>query len=295
MFLKMRKVSKGFTVEVDSIGHPLPPPPVGTVWHRRRSGSWELHDCAEKSKSCLDSDICGNIVKEVTSFQHTVMPDDTLQGICLRYRTSVQDIRRMNCFSGNSIQFKKILFIPIRKGVQVQMQENTHDVLIQKFKNATGESAVESRIYLEESEWNVESAIEKWNIDDNWEKGNYLDAIRQGICDPSADTQVMTGGHSGGSSVELSGVMDRSACTDRVVESTHVKVTMFARSVDSSIVNDGLGSWKVGEGGRSVAPIAIKTPVEVAPVSVFSPAGSGDASTVETLQTNMATQHRQHL
>ena len=77
-------------------------------------------------------------------------------------------------FSGNNIQFKKILRIPLDSsttsgGIEVMKQKDTHEVLIQKFKNATNEMTLEARSYLEESNWNLKDAVSRWEEDSRWE------------------------------------------------------------------------------------------------------------------------------
>lgn len=93
-----------------------------------------------------------------------------LAGICLRYRVSAVDLRRLNLFSGNNIQFKKTLRIPLSfDSVNEFKQIETNEVILQKFKNETNELNAEARAYLEDSNWNLESALASWRADSQWE------------------------------------------------------------------------------------------------------------------------------
>ena len=82
-------------------------------------------------------------------------------------------VRRLNMFSGNNIQFKKTLRIPLDSsttgGAEVVRQIETPEVLIQKFKNATNEMTPEARSYLEYANWNFQAALSLWEEDSRWE------------------------------------------------------------------------------------------------------------------------------
>lgn len=94
------------------------------------------------------------------------------QGICLRYGVSVVDVRRLNNFSGNAFRSKKVLTIPVQSGVPVSPQEQTPEVTLQRFKNATGESTVEAKYYLDGNDWDLEKALTAWKTDDNWSQNH---------------------------------------------------------------------------------------------------------------------------
>jgi hypothetical protein len=149
--------------DLDSYGKPLPPPPSGWFWERQNDGSWILVKYVDRS------DGEGTVqFNQHGMIEHTVMSDDTLQGLCLRYRVSATDLRRSNIFSGSSFQFKKTLRIPIAPGSIVQPQVDTQEVKVQKFKNVTGEGNQEAHLYLENSDWDVDRAIGAWKGDENW-------------------------------------------------------------------------------------------------------------------------------
>ena len=119
---------------LDSYGKPLPPPPSGYFWERRDDRSWELMrldwyfncpcllDCMSPTDShsstyrlttllttndhSFKSIQTGDDQMKFTLpsvLEHVVMPGDTIQGICLRYRVSAIELRRHNNFSGKSL------------------------------------------------------------------------------------------------------------------------------------------------------------------------------------------------
>lgn len=150
--------------EIDYFCKSLPPLPSGHFWECQENGEWVLFRMPVNETSGLNS-------MEFTKpsiFEHVVMPTDTLQGICLRYRVTAVNLRRMNMFSGNNIQFKKALLIPVEGGSYVQFQQNTEEVVLQKFRNATHEGVAESRLYLDEHNWDLDVALSAWKKDENW-------------------------------------------------------------------------------------------------------------------------------
>mmetsp|Transcript_2221 Transcript_2221/g.3032 ORF Transcript_2221/g.3032 Transcript_2221/m.3032 type:complete len:250 (+) Transcript_2221:144-893(+) len=154
------------------------------VWQKLSDNNWQLVqvDKPSKQKGSTSNDICpakNNVsppADTATEILHTVMPHDTLQGICLRYRVSAVEVRRLNLFSGNNIQFKKSLRIPIEYGaIHEFRQVETHEVLIQKFKNLTNELTEESRAYLEANDWCLEAAYSNWKSDSQFEISQKMD------------------------------------------------------------------------------------------------------------------------
>lgn len=127
------------------------------------SRKWELLKYEEKT---TNENL--EVFPEPVILEHIVMPNDTIQGICLRYRISQVTLRQYNNFSGNAFRSKKTLKIPVDPGKPVNVQADTDEILIQKFKNETGETTVEARYYLSENNNNLENAINSWRNDGNW-------------------------------------------------------------------------------------------------------------------------------
>jgi len=153
----------------------LPPPPVGWYWERceEEASGWLLKKFT-KQKGEEASPLV--VFQSFSCIQHIVMPQDTLQGICLKYNIKAVDLRRHNTFSGSNIQTFKVLRIPVEAGQTAQLQETTPEVLIQCFKNETNESAIEARFYLEEAEWDLDKALADFRSDDKFAKKTEADA-----------------------------------------------------------------------------------------------------------------------
>lgn len=149
--------------DLDYYGKPLPPPPLGWYWERLEDGSWELKHFDDTV--ARDNEV---VLSSPAVIDHVVMPSDTMQGICLKYRVSAVTLRQYNNFSGNSFRSKKSLRIPLEPGIPVSIQLPTHDVMVQQFKNITGEGHQESQFYLEEHGWDLREAVASFNGDVAW-------------------------------------------------------------------------------------------------------------------------------
>lgn len=150
--------------ELDVLGRPLPSPPAGSIWVRESDGNWLL------TKLDQVSDSFSNTESDPDVIEHVVQADDTLQGVSLKYGVSIMEIKRVNVFSGNSIQYMKTLRIPLIKGVLVTSQERnkSEEVIIRRFCDETKESLAESRIYLEDNNWDLDAAVGAWRRDEHW-------------------------------------------------------------------------------------------------------------------------------
>jgi LysM repeat protein len=102
------------------------------------------------------------------------MPHDTLQGLALRYRIPVSELRRFNTLPSNNVQILKTLRVPISHNQPIEPQEMTdNEVTLQRFRNETGESLEEAKFYLEESKWVLQEALQLWKEDDRYEKAKF--------------------------------------------------------------------------------------------------------------------------
>jgi LysM repeat protein len=171
-YLPWKNKSINVVDQLEAIRKPLPPPPAGSTWYRSDDGQWYLRSC-KGDTPCIQTVVPECPVPVGTVVTHTVMPDDTLQGLCLRYGCSPLEVRRINNFSGNSIQFKKTLIIPVnRHSCDVEHSvEYSREITVQQFRNATGESLAEARVYLEDADYDLEAALSAWRSDEQWEHG----------------------------------------------------------------------------------------------------------------------------
>ena len=87
-----------------------------------------------------------------------------------RYKISPTNLRRYNNFSGTSFRSQKILRIPVEAGVAIRPQRNSKEVILQLFKNYTSENTAMSNYYLDGNNWNLDSALEEWQSDTDFER-----------------------------------------------------------------------------------------------------------------------------
>lgn len=248
-YLPWKNRSKEVVDELEVLGKPLPPPPVGMCWLKISDGSWQLRENERPQHPSLGIQNTA-VADDPMVVEHTVMPDDTLQGICLRYNVSVTEVRRINLFSGSSIQCKKSLLIPVRRGVSynIMMQQyDSKEVVLQKFRNATGEAVAEARIYLEEHSWDLDTSIAAWKTDENWEGNNRLEQARQREeCIAGAGTVVNT-----------------CNCPESAVAIDSAGDPVFPRAIAAAVVVDPVSS------AHCASPIAIGHARVVAPAVVI--------------------------
>ena len=175
---------------VDDYLKSLPNPPSGYHWQRNEDHTWMLsHDSTNTLKN--DDNVLPPISEPVI-INHLVMSNDTIQGICLKYRISVADLRRVNMFSGNNIKSFKILKIPIEPGVPFITQMETQEYILQKFKNETNENTTEAKIYLEDSSWDYDKALASWKDDDKYLKQHSQELNRFSSSSSSVETELNT-------------------------------------------------------------------------------------------------------
>jgi LysM repeat protein len=235
-YLPWKNKSKEVVDELEAISKPLPPPPHGKKWERAEDGEWELKDVVvEPALPAVQSD-----VEEGSIIEHTVMPEDTLQGLCLKYGCSATDLRRLNMFSGSSIQCKKSLHIPTKRGLVIAPQEQTEAVVLQKFRNATGESLQEARLYLEDAGNDLQAALAAWKEDESWQDQQPKDVRKEERVDVDGEED------------------EESAVDSSLVQKKGVHVSRTERVGKS-----------IGDSSGLVAPAAVLVPRVVAPACVL--------------------------
>jgi LysM repeat protein len=192
------KVKRDNTKYVDYSGlqKPLSKPPNGFSWiHDENDGTWQLLNEATGAKVLYipteedqqDSqpakaqklDTVEAEKEDLPDYlEHVVMPDDTLQGICLRYKIKANVLRRCNGFIGDHFRTEKILRIPTEHlrnaGTVFVPQSRTNDVLIQLFMGETNIGSIEARLYLDDHDWDMKRALEAWKADEDWEQAQMM-------------------------------------------------------------------------------------------------------------------------
>jgi hypothetical protein len=193
----------------DRIHRPLTRPPRGKLWHyNHHSKEWRLvdkkllppqHENLQKASVMMENLENGHdepsdelLIMAVTKkpivmidpahfYQHAQHPNDTFQGICLRYGITPTQLRQHNKFSGTNLFLApEVLIIPVKKDYIVDrpmdelvLEVNTRERKMRAVLRSTSNgywgtkaiSAVEAKAYLEIHDWDVEKAIENANED----------------------------------------------------------------------------------------------------------------------------------
>ena len=146
----------------------LPNPPEGKQWEQEVDGNWILVEKVVEIEEKIENPPNNTAEnEEETEHNHLVASTDTLKGICLKYSVTATDIRRVNMFSGNNIQMFKYLRIPINgdnKNISIP-PESKEQKAINEFKLITKENRVETILYLEEFDYDIDAALKSWRED----------------------------------------------------------------------------------------------------------------------------------
>lgn len=141
---KRQKIVAPPVADYGSLSKPLPEPPEGSAWRRDpETREWQL--VAQQNRQCSSTgggstntsitssnknnsskrganknylnDAESSADSTVEYVEHTVLPTDTLQGICLKYKISSRALKRANGnFSGSYLLLApEKLFIPVSK------------------------------------------------------------------------------------------------------------------------------------------------------------------------------------
>ena len=179
IFSRTRRIQGPAEVDiVDLSSNPLPTPPKGMIWKRDENGEWK---CVSASKTSLSSGQaqseerarCSSDEFDVVWIEHVVMPEDTIRGICLKYRCKIIDLRRYNNFSGNAFRSRKTLRIKVNQkfiddGLILIQDKSLVDVKIQELKYKINEPAEECMYYLRQNDYDVDKAFMAWKEDEQF-------------------------------------------------------------------------------------------------------------------------------
>lgn len=114
-------------------------------------------------------------VENVDYVVHTVLPSDTLAGLCLRYKVKATLLRQVNKFSGSNLLLAPSkLVIPLNEDtlhlITVQ-DKTTRDY---KLQSVVAEyphlRQTEARAYLEMNDWDLDEALKSVQEDEAWER-----------------------------------------------------------------------------------------------------------------------------
>lgn len=166
-----------------------------------------VNDCSSTTTTNSNGTAGSNLsfkADEHVMIEHIILPNDTLQGICIQYKVSATRLKQVNQFSGSSLLLApKCLFIPIKRGkgsnsvdvfdhassgIKLQdtstMEYKIHKVL----SDCSTLGMREIKAYLELHNWNVDESIEAARADIEWEKcqsGSFDEECKTSIEPPS--------------------------------------------------------------------------------------------------------------
>jgi hypothetical protein len=196
-------MSHGPVGNYTSIKFPLPDPPKGMEWRQNKeTKEWKLEPIIDAKKclsvrsvSCEEGDevegekrqrscsvssadssssLSDSPASDPTAEQfveHTVLPTDTMQGLCLKYKVSVIKLRQVNRFSGSNLLLAPAkLKIPLADGLVVHRQDVESPEYKIHFLRAELPklSEREAKSYLEIADWNLPAAIREAREDISW-------------------------------------------------------------------------------------------------------------------------------
>ena len=140
----------------------LPNPPAGQQWIRVNN-DWQLVSTPDDADAPAPEPSAPR--------EHVVLPSDTLQGLCLRYRTTARKLKQANPsldLGNSSLRGVAVLRIP----GSGPAQPVTEEVQMASLRAAVPSlSAAEARFYLS-VEATVEGAVARARADAAWERGN---------------------------------------------------------------------------------------------------------------------------
>ena len=186
-----QKVSIPPTCDYSNLASSLPDPPKNQRWeHNETTKEWKLvpsivDDGTEAKVQAADEGV--PVTSSSSCIYHKVLPTDTFQGICLRYKVTATDLRRANKMMGTNLKLAPSnLLIPIKGGVskldQKQTKELTTEQKIAAILSATSTREEgtkklgysEARAYLELNDGDLNGAITNAKEDLGWSSSTQM-------------------------------------------------------------------------------------------------------------------------
>lgn len=196
MSWKIQKVDtrRGPAGDYQDLRRPLPPPPKDMHWIQDLdTHEWHLTKIQADNGETTDSKnveileatavVEGKTLEDgvtpVPDFlEHTILPTDTFQGICLRYKITPLELRRANggLTSNNLTLMPSPLLIPmdpqawrqlraqgegekLAAAAAAEARSHSPEVKIQRLRRKFPKlAATEARCYLELNDWNLDEA-----------------------------------------------------------------------------------------------------------------------------------------
>lgn len=182
---KIQKLNVAPTLSYDSI-HKTLEAPKGKRWNFDPANKeWSLVD--KESSACCIVDVDAVVITESVSMdgtsnvattrkinddplalyvEHFITPEDTFQGICLRYNIKPFELRRANGFTGENLKLvNNPLKIPRRDAIAERVIDGPRpmtqsEVTMVLLKECKGIKRTEATAYLMLSDWDLAEALE---------------------------------------------------------------------------------------------------------------------------------------
>lgn len=200
---KTQKLNVKPTLSTKDILNPLPNPPEGYEWkvddasrtwsiQRISSDSNEFENQGVKNLKPVQPPYFSDVKPDVPPpayddyvkqkyLEHVIMPTDTLQGICLRYKITAVKLRQVNQFSGSSLLLAPPkLYIPITDAALESGAVRIQDRTSKDFKMLSFMAELrglnmsigkkEADFYLNLHDWDVDAALREARDDYGWEQ-----------------------------------------------------------------------------------------------------------------------------
>jgi LysM repeat protein len=151
------------TADYSEIQKPLPKLPNDCEWNQDKvTKEWRVVSIPKSNTTGTveqdDSSLLGQ--NQTLSTTHKVLPTDTIQGICLKYKISPHELRKANHFTGDNLYLApETLIIPTKNVIDpksVKMSQFLQAVS-QSSKKSIGEK--EAIAYLDINNWDVDIAV----------------------------------------------------------------------------------------------------------------------------------------
>ena len=185
---KVQKIneSRGPAASFQGLRNPLPKPPNGQAWYRNpETREWSLIQTVSPETTPRPVEVVQGVPIAATAHaeaevatatatvvlphakadfvEHVVLPTDTFQGICLRYKITPTELRRANHFSGSNLLLApSTLLIPLNHNaasIPPPQLETPEFKIAKVLSTVAGLSRSEAKAYLELNDWDADEAI----------------------------------------------------------------------------------------------------------------------------------------
>ena len=150
----------------EAVHRGLPSPPPGSSWEWSEGGDWVLVEAATRHAPEAPQSEAPPVAAQR---EHVILPGDTLQGICLKYKIKPRDLKRANPqvdVRDSTLRGLSVLVIP----GDGPCQPRSLEVDVARFRTACPSlGSREARYYLSEADGDFDDAVARAREDTAWE------------------------------------------------------------------------------------------------------------------------------